>query len=263
LFMKFIRGLESRMGKLVRSNLALDHRILLVMASHYEEELSGVHIDYWRKRHIIVTFSYFMVCFGASLRGNEGLYLEGSSLCDLVLCGNSALDRSTGLGHVSLPLLGRFKNELGEAKHVAVVVNTSSSGLEYRKWVERLVWILMREGREHVAGPAFCRMDGSMIRSYELDAEFHKALRKVRDCRPDLIPEGLDIEQVYGTYRSLRRGSNTRATEQGVGKVCIDLINRWRKFENKRGGKPSMSMREHYLEIKLILRRILAYSLAH
>ena len=263
LFVKFIRGLESRMGKLVRSNLALDYRILLIMAQHYEAELADTSVDYWRKRHIIVTFSYFMACFGASLRGNEGLYLEGSSLCDLVHCGNSTIEKSNGLGHISLPLLGRFKNELGEAKHVAVVVNTSTSGLEYRKWIERLVWILIREGKENDAGPAFCRIDGSMMRSYELDAEFHKSLRKVRDGRPDLIPEGLDIENVYGTYRSLRRGSNTRATERAVGRDVIELINRWRKFEHKRGGKPSMSMREHYMEIKLILRRILAYSLAH
>jgi hypothetical protein len=152
---------------------------------------------------------------------------------------------------------------LGEAKHVAVVTSKSTSGLEYRKWVERLVWILKREKKENDAGPAFCKPDGSMMRSYELDAEFHKALRKVRDARPDLLPEGIDIENVYGTYRSLRRGSNTRATEQGAGKEAIELINRWRKFENKRGGKPSMSMREHYMEIRLILRRILAYSVSH
>ena len=51
-------------------------------------------------------------------------------------------------------------------------------------------------------------------------------------------------------------------TEEGLKGTDLDMINRWRKFEGNRGGKPHMSMREHYLEIKLILKRILAYSKA-
>jgi hypothetical protein len=39
----------------------------------------------------------------------------------------------------------------------------------------------------------------------------------------------------------------------------LDMVNRWRKFERSGGSKPRMSMREHYLEIKLVLKRNLAY----
>ena len=87
-------------------------------------------------------------------------------------------------------------------------------------------------------------------------------LRQVQGKRPDLIPAGVNIEESYGTFRSLRRGSLTCATEEGVEGPELDLINRWRKFENSGGSKPHLSMREHYLEVKLVLKHTLTYSKA-
>ena len=203
--------------------------------------------------------AYFILCFGASLLGNEGLYLEGSALVDMIHLGRQEPDECE---HVCAPLLGWFKSEIGEDKHVAVITNVTASGLQIRLWLERLVWVLMQEGKEFVAGPAFCNHDGNMIRSFQLNEELHNMLKRIQLERPDLIPEGTDIESCYGTFRSFRRGSLTRATEEGVEGPDMDLINRWRKFESSGGSKPHMSMREHYLEIKLVLKRLLAYSKA-
>jgi hypothetical protein len=262
LFAKFIRGLESRMGRMVQSNIGLHHKILISIVKNFDKELGDVSVPFERKRTIIVTGAYLMICFGASLRGNEGLYLEGSSLVSLIRLGNSQEDVAENLGHVCIPLLGRFKSEIGEDKHVAVVTNKSKSGLNFRLWLERLVWVLIKEKKDKVAGPAFCHKDGTMLRSFELDREFHNSLRIVQLERPDLIPEEIDITKSYGTFRSLRRGSLTKATEEGIEGPDLELINRWRKFENSKGGSPHMSMREHYLEIKLVLKRMLAYSKA-
>ena len=88
------------------------------------------------------------------------------------------------------------------------------------------------------------------------------ALRNVQLCRPDLLPDGVDIEASYGTFRSLRRGSLTRATEEGISGPDLDMVNQWRKFEKSGGAHPHMSMREHYLEVKLVLKRMLTYSKA-
>ena len=166
------------------------------------------------------------------------------------------------LRHVCIPLLGQFKTEIGEDKYVAVIANTTRSGIQVRKWVERLVWLLLKEQKQHIAGPAFCTYDGAMIRAFELNGEFHTALRAVQNHRPDLLPDGVDIEGSYGTFRSMRRGSLTRATEEGVKDPDMDLINCWRKFEDNSGSKPHLSMREHYLEVKLVLKRMLNYSRA-
>ena len=261
LFVKFMRGLEVRMGRMVKSNVGLDHKILLVICRNLDKELGDPTVDWTRKRTVIMTGAYFMVCFGASLRGNEGFYLERSSLVNMIRDGGSIIEVEEGVSHVCAPLLGRFKTETGEDKHVAVISSISKSGLQFRLWVERLVWLLLREGNTNV-GPAFCKRNGTMLRSYEMDWEFHKALKIVQLERIDLIPDDVDVTSLYGTYRSLRRGSTTRATEAGVGPTTLDLINRWSKFEKNRGGKPHMSMREHYLEIKLVLKRLLVYSQA-
>lgn len=259
LFGRFVLGLENRMGRLVKSNIGLDISILLVILKQYNKELSDTKIAWHRKREIIMSGSYFVLCYGASLRGNEGLYLEGSSLVEMIRMGQK---NHSGNGHVCAPLLGRFKTEMGENKHVAVIVNITASGLNVRLWLERLVWLLRKEGKEREAGPAFCNPDGSMIRSYELNGELHSALHQVQISRPDLIPKGTDIEGNYGTFRSFRRGSLSRATEAGIKGPDLDLINRWRKFEYSAGSRPHMSMKEHYLEIKLVLGRMLNYSKA-
>jgi hypothetical protein len=193
LFIKFMRGLELRMGRNVQSNVGLDHNILLSINKSYDKELSDEHVSEARKRMVIIVGSYLNLCFGASLRGNKGLYLEGSSLVSMIRMGNSTSDIEKGMGHVCAPLLGRFKTETGEDKHVAVLANKSKSGLKFRLWLERLAWLLTREGRDKESGPAFCKADGSMIRSYELDWEFHKALKVVQLERPDLIPEETDV----------------------------------------------------------------------
>jgi hypothetical protein len=262
LYAMFMRGLESRMGRLVLSNVGLDHRILIAIIKNFDKELEDVTVPFKRKRTVIITGAYLMLCFGASLRGNEGLYLEGSGLVSMVKEGKSEVQLEEGIGHVCAPLLGRFKTETGEDKHVAVISNISKSGLQFRLWLERLAWLLIQEKRDKVAGPAFCREDGSMVRAYELDAEFHKSLKVIQIERPDLISEDVDVTKLYGTFRSLRRGSLTRATEEGIKGTDLDMINRWRKFESNGGGRPHMSMREHYLEIKLVLKRTLAYSKA-
>lgn len=262
LFTKFMRGLEVRMGRNVQANVGLDINILLLIQDMYEGELRREDVSWSRKRTIIIVGTYLMICFGASLRGNEGLYLESSSLVEMIDNGKGAEDETNGLAHVCVPLLGRFKTETGEDKHVAVVASVTSSGLKLRLWMERLSWLLVREGKDKICGPAFCREDGSMCRSYELDWEFHRMLKQVQGSRPDLIPESIDVIKVYGTFRSSRRGSLTRATEAGIKGPDLDMVNRWRKFETSKGSRPHMSMREHYLEIRLVLRRSLTYSKA-
>ena len=260
LFVKFMKGLELRMGRLVKSNMGLDHRILSLIVSNYDKELADGSVPWKRKHKVIMTGGYLMLCFGASLRGNEGFYLEQKELLEMIHYGNSSRERRENVGHVCAPLKGRFKAETGKDTHVAVIVNVSKSGFKFRLWLERVAMLVQKEKRHLDQGPAFCRPDGTMIRSYEMDWEFHKALKIVQLQRPDLLPEDVDVGNIYGTYRSMRRGANTKATEEGVEEPVLDLINRWRKFESKRGGQPVMSMRQHYLEISLVLKRFLAYS---
>ena len=164
------------------------------------------------------------------------------------------------LPHVVVPLLGQFKGETGERCHLLMMINTTQSGIEVRKWVERVVQLFVQEDCTTV-GPVMCEVDGeTMLPSHNVDIEFKDQLRKVQLSRPDLIENSVDVYKDFGIFRSMRRGSESRATEMGVDDRVIDLINRWRKMDGNKKG--SMAMRDYYLDMVLVKNCILSYSLA-
>ena len=65
---------------------------------------------------------------------------------------------------------------------------------------------------------------------------------------------------MFNIRRSFRRGSQTTAREEGVKSSEIDLVNRWRSVESRGGRFGGGSMRDHYTDIRLLRKRLLAYS---
>ena len=108
--------------------------------------------------------------------------------------------------------------------------------------MERLAYVLVEEGKDKDTGPTFCHEDGSMIESRQMHTEFVNLLERLKFQSGHLF-EGTDnIDRDYGVSRSLRRGANTRAKEEGVDETLRDFINQWSSFEAKRGNRPHMSM---------------------
>ena len=123
--------------------------------------------------------------------------------------------------------------------------------------MDRTVRLLIRENHEG-AGPAICNRDGSLIPSYKVDNFFKLQVERVQKDHPNLIESQIDVHEDFSIFRSLRKGSESRATEAGVCSREIDLINRWRKMENK--GKRNLPMRDYYLDLLLVKKRYLRYS---
>jgi hypothetical protein len=84
------------------------------------EAITDEHVSAAQKRMIIMVGTYLNLCFGASLKGNEGLYLEGSSLVSMIKMGTSIEEAEKGTRHFYTPLLGRFKTETGKDKDVII-----------------------------------------------------------------------------------------------------------------------------------------------
>mmetsp|Transcript_13576 Transcript_13576/g.15829 ORF Transcript_13576/g.15829 Transcript_13576/m.15829 type:complete len:186 (+) Transcript_13576:2206-2763(+) len=167
-------------------------------------------------------------------------------------------EQGTSPSHVVIPLLGRFKNEEGERLHLMVSVSVTGSGLKVRYWVDRWLGILRSEGKS--SGPAFCNMSGTVLESGDIDGEFHNQLRKVQEARPDLLDPEVDVEEKFRIFRSLRRGSNSRAVDMKVPESVIDLHNRWRSMERRGGQRAANSMRDYYTDLALTLNSRLEYS---
>ena len=266
-FCQFMDGCLKRMGRVVVPDLAIGNRQMHYLMELLEDRVKDESLERSERRKCVMTGAYFMLCYGCSLRGHEGLFLEASSVCNMINTGKDGwIEKGKGggtvEGHVCLPLLGMFKGEKGEQKHVMVMVNESKSGLNFRLWIERLVLVLRAEGKDKEVGPAFSNEKGDMITSGQMNDHFQELCLQAHEDRNDLFPTltGPTGAHCYGVSRSFRRGANTRATEEGVKKEDRDLINRWSSYENKRGQKPNFGMSQHYLEIRLVLKRLLVYS---
>lgn len=264
LFTHFTTGLLKRMGRLVIPEMGLSNVIIHALLEYCEHVVNSTDTSWKETRQAIMNGAFYCTLYGNSLRGHEGLFLEASDLCSHIEYGKDGLWEHDGLvpdtGHVCYPLLGRFKTEYGEQRYMPQTVNITKSGINLRLWIERLVYVLVKEGKQSEAGPAFCHEDGYLISSREMNVEFLRILEIVKFNKPKLFEGSKDIEREYGTSRSFRRGSNSRAKEEGVDKELREFINRWSSFENKKGSTPSMSMAQHYVEAKLIMKRTLVYS---
>jgi hypothetical protein len=264
LFSRFMTGLLSRMGKVVIPEMAVSNAMVHGLLRYCEESVGATTTTWESKRKAIMTGAFICLCYGCSLRGNEGLYLEASDFCSYIHWGKEGLLENNGIvedtGHVCAPLLGRFKNEYGEQKHLMTCINKSKSGIRFRLWLERLAHVLNMEGKQHIAGPAFCNTDGTMLESKDMNASFVVLMERLKFEREELFEGVIDVDRDYGISRSLRRGANTRAKEEGVDKELRDFVNRWSTFEARRGARPNESMAQHYVEAKLIMKRTLVYS---
>ena len=107
----------------------------------------------------------------------------------------------------------------------------TESGFQVRQWTEAVVELLIEE--KNLSGPAICDEQGCLIATSEVDAEFHYQLAQVKESHPELFPGVADIETEFGIFRSLRRGSTSRAIAQGL-KEEVDAQNRWRKVETSK-----------------------------
>jgi len=161
--------------------------------------------------------------------------------------------------HVLIPLLGRFKGETGERCFLLAVVPISASGINIKIWMQRMIECHKAENK--INGWVFPGNEGrGKARIADFDPFFHDALRHIQSRRPELIKEEVDVGQAFSLRRSLRRGSTTHARNMGVSEEIIEFNNGWRKHQRAGAKAPSLSMVQHYTDVKLALPYVLRYS---
>ena len=250
---EFHVGLQKRMGQDVRPDLAVSSGLLKLVL----EDISAIGagpVSLERKRELFGVCTYLVVTFCGSLRGNEGFMVDLDGLVR-----HLDLGREDKVPHVVVPLLGRFKNEIGERYHLILLANVTKSGLEVRRWVEGLVRMRAAEGRS--IGPAFCDKHGGVVKSSVYEEEFFQSLERLQEAGCSLVDSGC-VRDLYGLGRSLRRGAVSEARSRGVPEDIVTLVNRWRTVERAKGGRPSMGMRDHYSDIRLLKGVLVKFSLA-
>ena len=256
-FRLFMIGCEKRMGRLVIQELGFTVEVVKEMMAGWDQMLESDDVNGRRKRDIVVVGGALAVLVGGALRGGEVLLMEASELVKKRLDGKHHPTHP----HVVIPLMGRFKNETGERNLLLTLASTTQSGIEIRKWIERLIILLMREGRGTWTGPAICEVDGFLMQRWKINGILHEALERVQ-TETALIPNNIDVTLKYSMHRSARRGMYTRAREAKVPDLIIESNMRWSKFQKRSGGMPNLPMTELYLEMSQALATKTAFLFA-
>jgi hypothetical protein len=257
LFTKFIKGCEKRMGKMIKQDVALSVKILLIVLENLEQEFKSISASLRRKRDLVILGSFLVIGFCDALRGNEAFMVEGSNLCKYYAEG-----KQQSWEHVVIPMMGRFKGETGERNVLRFLVLDTQSGIKIGRWVERLVRVLIAEKRDDCSkpGPAFCDEEGQVLSYGYINDLFHEELMRVQESHSDLIPSSLIVSEVYNIYRSLRRGATSRATELNYSETIINLNNRWRTTQSNKGTGGIKKMSQLYVEMALVQDSLLQFS---
>ena len=58
---------------------------------------------------------------------------------------------------------------------------------------------------------------------------------------PPTVKSAEDIRENYKVFRSFRRGSDTEATNRGVDRTDVEVVNRWQTEERANNKIPSLS----------------------
>jgi len=249
-FERFSAGCLRRMGQEVRQDWAIPLPAMHSLVELLEKEWNGAADT--RERSLIVSIAtYSLIAFCGSFRGNKVF------LTDLYGLRKYCYDLQ-GKDHVIVPLLGRFKGELHTRYHLAPMAATTDPGLPLRKWIERLVMIREEEGKRQ--GPAFCDDAGGIAEAFAYESALVARLVAIQGKSPEVIGPEVDLPEEFGISRSFRRGSTSTARARGIDDKQVELINRWRKFEQARGRRPVLPMREHYSDIRILIPEMVKYS---
>jgi len=252
-FERFSIGCVRRMGQEVQQNWAITLPTVHALLDRLETEWN-VALGQAQLEMVGSLGAFVAIAFCGSFRGNEVFLVD--------LFGVSKYLNSSEVeeGTVVIPLLGRFKGETGERYHLTPLAAVTSSGIPVKKWVERLVKI--KEKRFCTHGPLFGDDRGSILNSRVIEMGLMDRLQSIKETQPGIIPSDVDVYEDFGISRSFRRGATSTARTRGVDDKYVNLINRWRSFENAKGRRPTLAMKDHYSDIQILLPELLKFSLA-
>lgn len=257
-FQRFMRGFHERVGDLVKQNLGISSSIMTVLM----EKITDMHeADTSNVRTVELGF-YCMLCYLGALRGDEAFRVNLGECWRL----REATLSSKEYPHVVVPLQGKFKTSTGLTCFLLFLSTQVSRRFKYTVgyWLHTLMD--MRKLEEITSGWLYAKKSGpnrgQRLESSHFELDVLTLLVEVQEERGDLIPAGLDVMDVYGTYRSFRRGATTEARNAKVPKEAIELNNGWRTMEKARGKHPGTDMLAYYTELSLALKSQLVFSSA-
>ena len=261
-FRRFMQGIHRRMGDTWIPDRALTIDEVLHMQALLEEDWAHQTDDWLGRLQTSLLACAIIGTFGNGLRGEEVIRTE---LGEIRKYWTESLDHPT-TPHIPWVMSGRFKQLVGERMYFQPMSLRSASGIEYKRWMLRMIESYAHFGV--TTGPVFrlAKVDGQgrVRRSQvgDLDPPFHDLLKRVQERWPRVIHPSVKVQDEYGLRRLGRRGSTIQAQNQGVLREVIEANNGWRKHMQSKGMLPNMSMVERYSDAKASVTTLIKYPAA-
>jgi hypothetical protein len=106
----------------------------------------------------------------------------------------------------------------------------------------------------------FRNANGTKAKAKLMEPTFHDRLTQVQHNFPHLLDPEVVVVEEYGVSRSFRRGGTSKATSNGALPHVVELNGRWRKVNQSGVSRPSITIREHYMDVRLTLKPLLAFT---
>ena len=169
---------------------------------------------------------------------------------------------NTSRDYLITPLFGRIKGERFDLLHLIPCAHRTKSGLDIYVIINRL--LSLKQGKGFINGQNISGLDGKLLSIKTLNDMLHQALKEIYVEKPNLFPLSIDhIDKIavnYQCFRTLRRTSTTRATEEGVSETDINIVNKWRPPDEIRGPKSKSTMHQHNTQFDLLVKPFLRYT---
>jgi hypothetical protein len=183
------------MGQIVKQDRAVSVDLMHAFLRLMEKEWSAA--DARERRELAAIGAYAVFAFCGSFRGPEVFLVDLYGLIKYT-DENLAVD---GKEYIIIPLLGRFKNELGDQYHLTPLIAVSKSGIKVKQWAQHLIECRRAEHRSH--GPEFGSRDGACRYGW-YEREFLERFQAVQQSHPHIIPADVQLLEDYGISRSFR-----------------------------------------------------------
>jgi hypothetical protein len=248
------------MGQIWKPNQALSTDLLLEVLRQVDDRIetsaTGSDENRWTTLHTLIVSTYVL-----SLRGPEGFLLDLGGLRRF----GSRVHTEKGQEYLVVTLRGKVKGEHNEREHQLPCCPITSSGVDVRASIDRLITLKRTQGIK--AGPVISDEGGAILPARAMDDALHEVLEDLFVNKRRLFPATIeDVEELrkrYQVFRSFRRSSDTRAIDQLVAKTDIDVVNRWASVEKAKGGRHGQAMRNYYYaDITMLIAPFLRYTWA-
>ncbi len=150
------------------------------------------------------------------------------------------------------------------AKFAVPCVATTSSGLRPGRWVLRYCQMMDKCGYKKgrlftMARPGRASHQPLLVHFEDL---FYSTIEAIQAQRNSLIKPEVVVREIYGIFRTLRRGATAHATNRRIDPELRKAINWWHsEFVAYQKGKiASLSLPEIYAQLNYIKEFVLGFS---